>query len=180
MSVLVTIGALALVALWAISGYNKLIRLRKQVTHGWRQVDVQLKRRHHLIRNSVDLLEGGVQSERETLEAVVAARNRAASASGPADAGRKESELSTALGRFFAIAEGHPDLTANQDVRALRQELASTQNTLDTAREFYNNLATKYNTATQGFPGNIVAGFAGFKAAELFEITNDAGRAGPG
>ena len=179
MSVLVTIGALALVALWAMSGYNRLVGLRNQVTNAWRQIDVQLKRRHDLIPSLVNTVKGAMEFERDTLEAVVAARNRAASAAGPADAGRKESELSAALGRFFALAENYPQLTANQNVRALQEELAGTENKVGVARKSYNDVATKYNTATEVIPGNIIAGFAGFKTAELFEITNDAERAVP-
>jgi LemA protein len=179
MSVLVTIGALALVALWAMSGYHRLVGLRNQVTNAWRQIDVQLKRRHDLIPSLVTTVTGAIEFERDTLEAVVAARNRAASASGPADAGRKESELSSALGRFFALAENYPQLTANQNVRALQDELAGTENKVGVARTAYNAVATKYNTATEVIPGNIIAGFAGFRAAELFEITNDAERAVP-
>ena len=94
MSVLVTIGALALVALWAMGSYNRLVGLRNQVTNGWRQIDVQLKRRHDLIPNLINTVKGAMEFERDTLEAVVAARNRAVGASGPADAGRKEGELS--------------------------------------------------------------------------------------
>ena len=169
MSVLVTVGALALIALWAMSSYNKLVRLRTQVTHGWRQIDAQLKRRHELILNLVNTVKGAVEFEGATLEAVIAARTRAASASRPADAGRKDSELAAALGRFFALAETHPGLAANQNARALREELAGTDNEIGAARQVYNNLATKYNTATEVIPGNIIAGFAGFKAAELFE-----------
>ena len=99
MSVLVTVGALALIALWAMSAYGRLVGLRNQVTKGWRQIAVQLKRRHDLIVDLVNTVKGAAEFERDTLEAVIAARNRAATASGPADAGRKESELSAALGR---------------------------------------------------------------------------------
>ncbi len=179
MSVLVTVGALALIALWAMSAYGRLVGLRNQVTKGWRQIAVQLKRRHDLILDLINTVKGAAEFERDTLEAVIAARNRAATASGPADAGRKESELSAALGRFFALAENAPELTANQNVRALRDELAGTESRIGAAHQFYNNLATKYNTATEVIPGNIIAGFAGFKAAELFEITSDAERAAP-
>ena len=171
MSVLVTIGALALVALWAMSAYGRLVGLRNQVTKSWRQVAVQLKRRHDLIPNLVNTVTGAVEFERDTLEAVIAARNRAASASGPADASRKESELSATLGRFFALAQSHPELTANQNVRSLQEELTGNENKIGAARQLYNKLATKYNNATEAIPGNIIAGFAGFKAAELFEIT---------
>ena len=179
MSVLITAGVLALLAVWAIASYNRLVGLRNQVTNGWRQIDVQLKRRHDLIPNLVSTVKGAMEFERDTLEAVIAARNRAATATGPADAGRKESQLSAALGRFLALAESYPQLTANQNVRALQEELAATENKIGFARQFYNDIATKYNTATELVPGNIIAGFAGFKRAELFEITDQAERAVP-
>jgi len=179
MSVLITIGVLALVGLWLVAGYNKLVGLRNQVTNGWKQIDVQLKRRHDLIPNLVNTVKGAMEFERDTLEAVIAARNRAAAATGPADAGRREGELNAALGRFFALAEQYPQLTANQNVRALQEELAATENKVGFARQFYNDIATKYNTATQVIPTNIIANFAGFKNAELFEITNEAERAVP-
>ena len=179
MSVLVTIGALALIALWAMSAYSRLVGLRNRVTKAWRQVDLQLKRRHDLISNLVNSVNGAVEFERTTLEAVVAARHRAATASGPADAGRKEGELSAALGRFFTLADQHPVLTTDQNAQALRDEIAATENKIGGARQVYNNLATKYNAATEVIPGNIIAGFAGFKAAELFEITSGAERAEP-
>jgi LemA protein len=179
MSVVITIGVLVLLGLWMVGSYNKLVGLRNQVTNGWKQIDVQLKRRHDLIPNLVNTVKGAMEFERDTLEAVIAARNRAVSASGPADAGRKESELNAALGRFFALAEQYPQLTANQNVRALQEELAGTENKVGFARQFYNDIATKYNTATQVIPTNIIASFAGFKPAELFEITNEAERAVP-
>jgi LemA protein len=179
MSVLVTIAVLALLALWGIGGYNRLVGLRNQVTNGWKQIDVQLKRRHDLIPNLVSTVKGAMEFERDTLEAVIAARNRAASATGPADAGRKEGELSVALGRFFALAENYPQLTANQNVRALQEELTATENKIGFARQFYNDIATKYNTATEVIPTNLIAGFAGFKRAELFEITSPAEREVP-
>jgi LemA protein len=149
------------------------------VVNGWKQIDVQLKRRHDLIPNLVNTVRGAMEFERDTLEAVILARNRAASATGPADAAQKERELTQALGRFFALAENYPQLTANQNVRALQEELASTENKIGFARQFYNDIATKYNTAIQVVPNNIVAGFGSFKPAELFEITNDAERAVP-
>lgn len=179
MSVLITIGVLALLGLWVVASYNTLVGLRNQVTNGWKQIDVQLKRRHDLIPNLVNTVKGAMEFERDTLEAVIAARNRAVAATGPADAGRKEGELNAALGRFFALAEQYPQLTANQNVRALQEELAGTENKVGFARQFYNDIATKYNTATQVIPANIIAGFAGFKPAELFEITSEAERAVP-
>ena len=179
MSMLFSLGILAILAFWAISVYNRLISLRNQVTNGWKQIDVQLKRRHDLIPNLVSTVKGAMEFEKGTLEAVVAARNRAASATGPADAGRKEGELTQALGRFFALAERYPQLTANTNVRALQEELTGTENKIGFARQFYNDIATKYNTATEVVPGNIIAGLAGYRPAEMFEITDPGERAVP-
>ncbi|OFW36791.1 MAG: hypothetical protein A3J29_20905 [Acidobacteria bacterium RIFCSPLOWO2_12_FULL_67_14b] len=179
MSVLFTIGLLAVLVFWAIGVYNRLVGLRNQVTNGWKQIDVQLKRRHDLIPNLVSTVKGAMEFEKGTLEAVITARNRAAAATGPADAGRKEGELTQALGRFFALAENYPQLTANTNVRALQEELSGTENKIGFARQFYNDIATKYNTATQVIPGNLIAGVAGFRPAELFEITEPGERAVP-
>lgn len=171
MSVLITVGILVLLFVAAVGVYNRLVRLRNQVANGWKQIDVQLKRRHDLIPNLVNTVKGAMEFEKGTLEAVIAARNRAATATGPADAGRREGELTQALGRFFALAESYPQLTANQNVRALQEELAATENKVGFARQFYNDIVTAYNTAIQVVPGNLIAGFAGFRPAELFEIT---------
>jgi LemA protein len=178
-SVLLTIVVLVALALWVVGVFNRLVRLRNLVTNGWKQIDVQLKRRHDLIPNLVNTVKGAMEFEKSTLEAVIAARNRAAAATGPADAGRKEGELTQALGRFFALAESYPQLTANQNVRALQEELSATENKIGFARQFYNDIATQYNTAIQVIPGNLVAGFAGFRPAELFEITEPGERAVP-
>jgi LemA protein len=179
MAVLVTLAVVALVFFWVIAVYNRLVGLRNQVLNGWRQIDVQLKRRHDLIPNLVSTVRGAMEFERDTLEAVIAARNRAQTAAGPADAAVKEGQLTQALGRLFALAENYPQLTANQNVRALQEELTATENKIGFARQFYNDIATKYNTAIQVIPGNIVAGFGNFKAAELFEIKDEAERAVP-
>jgi LemA protein len=179
MAVLVTLAVAALIVFWAIGLYNRLIGLRNQVLNGWRQIDVQLKRRHDLIPNLVNTVRGAMEFERETLEAVVTARTRAVSATGPADAARKEGELTQALGRFFALAENYPQLTANANVRALQEELSATENKIGFARQFYNDIATKYNTAIQVVPNNFIAGFGNFKPAELFEIKDEAERAVP-
>jgi len=180
MTVIVTLVLVLLVAFWAIGIYNRLVGLRNQVMNGWKQIDVQLKRRHDLIPNLVNTVRGAMEFERDTLEAVILARNRAAAATGPADAARKEGELTQVLGRFFALAESYPQLTANQNVRALQEELTATENKVGFARQFYNDIATKYNTAIQVVPNNFSAGFGNFKPAELFEITDEAERAVPG
>ena len=179
MTLIVPVVVLVVLALWAVWSYNRLIGLRNQVTNGWKQIDVQLKRRHDLIPNLVNTVKGAMDFEKSTLEAVISARNRAAGASGPADAAKKEGELTQALGRFFALAESYPQLTANQYVRALQEELSGTENKIGFARQFYNDIATKYNTGIQVIPANIVASIAGFKPAEMFEITDQAERAVP-
>ena len=179
MSVLVTIGILVVLALWAVAVFNRLIGLRNQVTNRWKQIDVQLKRRHDLIPNLVNTVKGAMEFEKGTLEAVIAARNRAVGATGPADAARKEGDLTQVLGHFFALAESYPQLTATTNVRALQEELTGTENKIGFARQFYNDIATKYNTATQVIPGNLIAGISGFRHAELFEIADAAERAVP-
>ena len=179
MGVIIVLAVLAALVLYAVGIYNRLIGLRNQVTNGWKQIDVQLKRRHDLIPNLVNTVKGAMEFERGTLEAVIQARNTAAAASGPADAAVKEGLLTQALGRFFALAEAYPQLTANQNVRALQEELAATENKIGFARQFYNDIATKYNTAIQVIPNNLVAAPAGFEAAELFEIKDEAERAVP-
>jgi len=176
---LVGLGLVALVVIWVIAIYNRLVNLRNQKENGWRQIDVQLKRRHDLIPNLVNTVRGAMEFERDTLTAVMDARARAMAAGGPADAGRKEGELTQALGRLFALAENYPQLRANENVKMLQEELASTENKISFARQFYNDIATKYNIARETFPSNMIAGPFGFTRAELFEITEPAERAVP-
>lgn len=164
---------------WAVAVFNRLVGLRNQTANGWRQIDVQLKRRHDLIPNLVNSVKGVMEFERDTLTQVVEARAKATTATGPADAARKEGELGQALGRLFALAENYPQLHANENVRALQEELSSTENKIGFARQFYNDIATTYNTAQQQFPANLMASSFGFKPAELFEIADVADRAVP-
>jgi LemA protein len=161
---------------WAVAVFNRLVGLRNQTTNGWRQIDVQLKRRHDLIPNLVSTVKGVMEFERDTLTQVVEARARATTATGPADAAVKEGVLTQALGKLFALAESYPQLHANENVRALQEELASTENKIGFARQFYNDIATSYNTAQQTFPANLVASSFGFKPAELFEVAEAADR----
>src|SRR6266516_526554 len=165
--------------LWAIASYNGLVSMRNQVFNGWRQIDVQLKRRHDLIPNLVNAVRGSMDFERDTLTAVMEARSKALTATGPADAAQKEGQLTQALGKLFALAENYPTLKSNENVKALMEELSTTENKVGFARQFYNDLATKFNTAQQVFPTNIFAGMFGFKPAELFELTDVADRAVP-
>jgi len=176
---LVLFGVLALVVVWAIVGYNRLVGMRNQVLNAWRQIDVQLKRRHDLIPNLINAVRGAMDFERDTLTQVMEARAKALTASGPVDAAQKEGLLSAALGRLLAIAENYPSLKANDNVKMLQEELTTTENKIGFARQFYNDLATKFNTAQQVFPVNLVATALGFKPAELFEITDAGERAVP-
>ena len=172
MAFLVILGLVALVVFWAIAAYNRLINLKNQKDNGWKQIDVQLKRRHDLIPNLVNTVRGAMEFERDTLTAVMEARARAVGAAGPADASRKEGELSAALGRLFALAENYPQLKANENVKMLQEELSGTENKIGFARQFYNDIATKYNIARETFPANFIANSFNFTAAELFEITD--------
>lgn len=179
MWMLVFLAVLLLVLFWAIAAYNRLIGLKNQTLNGWKQIDVQLKRRHDLIPNLVTTVKGAMEFERGTLEKVLEARAKAQAATGPADSARKEGELTQALGRLFALTENYPTLRSNENVKMLQEELASTENKIAFARQFYNDIATKYNIGQQTFPANLVAPALGFKAAELFEVTEDAERAVP-
>jgi LemA protein len=176
----ILLAIVAVVAFWGMALYNGLVGLRNQVLNGWRQIDVQLKRRHDLIPNLVNTVRGAMEFERDTLTQVMEARARAVSAAGPLDAAKKEGELTQALGRLFAVAENYPTLKANDSVKMLQEELASTENKVGFARQFYNDIATKFNTAQQTFPANMFAATLGFKPAELFEITVAAEREVPG
>lgn len=169
----------AVVVIWAIAQYNRLISLRNQTTNGWKQIDVQLKRRHDLIPNLVNTVRGYMEFEQDTLQKVIAARNAAVSATGVADAAAKENALTGALSRLFALAENYPQLKANENVKQLQEELSSTENKISFARQFYNDIATRFNIAQQQFPGTIIANMFRFTAAELFEITEPAERAVP-
>ncbi len=167
----IVLGIIALVILWFIVTYNKLIGLKNQVLNGWKQIDVQLKRRHDLIPNLVDTVKGAMEFERGTLEKVMEARSRAMGAMGPADAAKKEGELSQAIGRIFAVMENYPALRSNDNILKLQEELTSTENKIGFARQFYNDIATQFNISQQVFPSSVVAGLFAFTPSELFEIT---------
>jgi LemA protein len=179
MAALIVLGLLAVLFFWAIFQYNGLIRLRNQVTNGWKQIDVQLKRRHDLIPNLVNTVKGMMEFEQETLLKVVEARSAAMGARGAKDAAAKEGALTDALSKFFVVVEQYPQLRSNENVSKLQEELTSTENKITFARQFYNDIATSFNTAQQVFPTNLIAGTFGFKPSELFEITEAAERAVP-
>ena len=172
--------AIAFVAvLWAIWRYNNLIALKNQVNNAWKQIDVQLKRRHDLIPNLIASVKGEMQFEQDTLEKVISARNSAVAARGVADAADKENALTQTLSRLFALAENYPNLKANESVKALMEELTSTENKIGFARQFYNDIATRFNTAQQVFPDSYIAKTFNFQPVELFEIRDAAEREVP-
>ncbi len=185
MGTIVLLVVLAVVAFWVIGAYNGLIALKNQTLNAWKQIDVQLKRRYDLIPNLVNTVKGAMEFERETLEAVVAARSRAmqVAAGGPAgglphvkDVAAAETALTGAVGRFFAVMENYPALRSSENIKSLQEELASTENKIAFSRQFYNDVATKYNTKQQQFPTNLVAGLAKAQVAELWEIEDAAER----
>ncbi len=166
---------LVVVAVWALTAYNKLVRQRNQVDASWAQIDVQLKRRYDLIPNLVETVKGYAAHERGTLDAVIQARNSAVAVSGQGPAGRADAEnmLSQTLGRLFALAEAYPNLKANENFAALQGELANTEDKIAYARQFYNASVQTYNTSIQSIPTNVVAGIGGFRAKDLFQTVGD-------
>lgn len=176
--------------IFAVSGYNALVELRNRFKNAFSQIDVQLRRRYDLIPNLVETAKGYMAHERNTLEAVIAARNVAASANARAaqqpgnpavmkELAGAENALTGTLGRLFAVAEAYPDLKANQSMSRLMDELSSTENKVASARQSYNDTVMAYNTARETFPRNIIAGMFNFGPAELFEIQQPEHREAP-
>ena len=187
---LVLAGVALLVAFWVIGAYNGLVTLRNRFKNAFAQIDVQLKRRYDLIPNLVETAKGYLKHERETLEAVIAARNTAfaaskAAAANPADAAAMkgllsaESGLGGALSRLMVVSEAYPDLKANQNMMQLTEELTSTENKVSFARQAYNDSVMTYNTRRETFPNVIFAGMFGFLPAELFKIDDPTERNAP-
>jgi LemA protein len=185
MGVLIFIGIVVALGVWVVSIYNGLVARRNRFKNAFSQIDVQLKRRYDLIPNLVETAKGYIKHERETLEAVIKARNTAAGAAQAAGAspgnpaamqalGQAEGALTGVLGRLMAVAEAYPDLKANQNMLALQEELSSTENKVSFARQAYNDSVMEYNTGRESFPGNIFAGMFGFSAAELLQATESA------
>ena len=172
-------------AVWAVGIYNGLVALRNRYKNSFSQIDVQLKRRYDLIPNLVETAKGYLKHERETLEAVIKARNQAVTAAQGAAAnpgnpaamaslGQAEGALSGVLGRLFALAESYPDLKANQNMLAIQEELSSTENKVAFARQAFNDSVMEYNTKRESFPDNVFAGMFGFGPAELLTATESA------
>jgi len=162
------VGAIC-AAMWGIWRYNNLISLRNQVANGWRQIDVQLKRRHDLIPNLVETVKGYAAHERGTFEAVTQARANAINAQSPAEQAQAENVLSGALKSLFAVAEAYPDLKANQNFLNLQEELTSSEDRVAYARQYYNDSVLNYNTQIQKFPTVFLAGMFHFEKREFFD-----------
>ena len=178
--IIAVIVVLVIVAFWAIAQYNGLIRLRNLVQEAWRQIDVELQRRHDLIPNLVETVKGYAAHERSTFEDVTKAR-AAASVPGqsPAEQAAQENILTQALGRLFALAEAYPDLKANTNFLQLQQELTNTEDRVAAGRRFYNANVRTLNTKIETFPTLIIAKMFGFTQAEYFETEDPAARQAP-
>jgi LemA protein len=174
----IILGVVAVLVIALVLLYNRLVTLRNRVENAWAQVDVQLKRRYDLIPNLVETVKGYAAHERETFEAVTAARSRAQAAQGPAEQGAAEGILGQALGRLFAVAEAYPELQADENFRQLQDELAQTENRIAVSRQVYNDTVLTFNTAIQTVPGVLVAGPFGFSRKDFFEV-EDAAREAP-
>jgi LemA protein len=167
------------VALWMVGAYNGLISLKNQTVNAFKQIDVQLKRRHDLIPNLVNAVKGAMDFERSTLEAVIQARNQAVKADGVKQMSQAENALTGALSRLMVVVERYPQLKATGNIGQLQEEIASTENKISFARQLYNDTATQYNTKQQQFPTTLVAGMANASPAELWEIEAPAEREVP-
>jgi LemA protein len=183
-TLVVLLGVCAILVIWIVGVYNGLVVARNFFRNAFAQIDVQLKRRHDLIPNLVETAKAYMSHERETLEAVIAARNhaesaRSAAAINPSDAAAvsklamAEGQLGGVVGRLFAVAEAYPDLKANANMMQLTEELTTTENKISFARQAYNDAVTTYNNKRETFPTNIIAGMLSFGAGSLYEITDN-------
>ncbi len=180
LSLVVILVVLGVVALFVISIYNGLVRGRNEVKSTWSSIDVQLKRRYDLIPNLVETVKGYAGHERQTLEAVVKARQQAISFTGNVEERAKvENALTSTLRSLFAVAESYPDLKANQNFLSLQEELAGTENKIGFARQYYNDMAMRYKNRVEIFPSNIIAGMFNFKAEPFFQMEEPKERVAP-
>lgn len=160
---------IVIVVIWAVMAYNSLITLMHQVDNAWKQIDVQLKRRYDLIPNLVKTVKGAMEFEKDTLTRVIEARAKALSAATPAEKGVAEDQLTQALGKLFVLVEQYPVLKSNQNILQLQEELVATENRIGFARQFYNDIAARFNIKQTVFPALIIASVFNFKKAEYFQ-----------
>ncbi|MFZ5783147.1 MAG: LemA family protein [Pseudomonadota bacterium] len=164
------LGIVAAVALWLVAVYNGLVAARNQAQTAWSQIDVQLKRRHDLIPNLVQVVKDAMGYEQETLTKVVQARNAAVAANGPAQAGPAEAALTVATRGLLGLVESYPQLKANDNIRQLQEELTTTENKIAFARQFYNDSVNAYDNRRQSFPAVLAAASLGFAPIPLFNM----------
>ena len=177
--IVIIVAVVVLLAAFIAMLFNRLVRFRNCVENAWHQIDVQLNRRADLIPNVVETVKGYASHERETFEAVTQARSAIMNAKSVGESAQADGMLTQALKSLFAVAEAYPELKANQNFLALQEELASTENKVSFARQFYNDTVMRYNTRIQTVPANIVAGMFSFKAEEFFQVENAAERVAP-
>ena len=170
----ILLGVVLLIVLWLVTAYNGLVGLRNRVDNAWAQVEVQLKRRYDLIPNLVETVKGYAAHEQQTFERVIAARNAAQAAQGPAEQAQAENLLTGALRQLFALAEAYPELRASENFASLQAELAETENKIAVSRQIYNDTVLSYNNKVQQVPTNFVASMFGFSAREFFEAGDEA------
>jgi LemA protein len=178
-ALVVILVLIVLAALFFVSLYNRLVRLRNRSENAWAQIDVQLRRRHDLIPNLVETVKGYAAHERGTFDEVTAARAAAQSAQGPAAQGQAENFLTQALGRLIAVSEAYPQLRATENFQQLQSQLADTENQIQVARQVYNDTVLSYDNALQTVPTSVVAGMFGFTKREYFELDDAASRQAP-
>ena len=189
-SFLIFLAIIAAIVMWGVGIYNRLVNERNRVKNAFAQIDVQLTRRYDLIPNLIEAVKGYMKHERETLEAVITARNAASSSLDAAKAdpsnalamqelGASEGALTSALGRLFALSEAYPDLKANQNMMQFQEELTSTENKVAFSRQAFNDTVLQYNNSVQNFPNNLIAGFFSFALASFLEIESEEKREVP-
>jgi LemA protein len=164
----ILLAVVGLILVWLVLIYNGIVSVRNDVQSSWKQIDVQLKRRHDLIPNLVQTVKGSMEFEQDTLEKVISARAKAVSAPTPATKAEAENVLTQTLGKLFAVMENYPALKSNQNVMQLQEELTSTENRIAFARQLYNDLVANYRTKLQVFPNNIVSSMFNFHSEEYF------------
>ena len=169
-TLIIILAAVAVALLWLILNYNRLVRLRNRIEAAWSQIDVQLKRRYDLIPNLVETVKGYAAHENETLEAVVAARQKGVDARSIEDQGLAENMITQALGKLFALQEAYPSLKADESFLSLQEELTGTESRIAYARQFYNEQVLKYDNSIESFPTNMIAGMFNFEAKAYFEM----------
>jgi LemA protein len=175
---IVVLVLVVLLALWGVTSYNRLIRLRNLVQEAWRQIDVELTRRHDLIPNLVETVKGYATHERSTFDELARLRSEGGSQD-PAQRAQAEQAITAAIGKVMAVAEAYPELKASANFQSLQTELADVEDQIQLARRYYNGAVRNLNVSVQQFPSNLIAGMTGFTPAQFFQLDNQADRNAP-